>query len=54
MEHGLELFYEGFGAVLFCTAVTVMFLLFQGLYETEKAVKTNMEESHIISVMLME
>ena len=54
MENGLELFYEGCGVVFFCTAVAVMFLLFHGLYDTEKAVKDNLEESHIISVTLIE
>lgn len=54
MENGLELFYQTTGVILFCVAIAVISLLFGGLYETEEAVKTNMEESHIISVTLME
>ena len=50
----MELFYEGTGAVLFCTAVTVLFLLFGRLYDMEEAVKKNLNEGHIISVTLME
>lgn len=54
MENGLELFYEGAGAVLFCTGIVVMLFLFGRLYEAEDAVKANMEENHIISVTLIE
>lgn len=54
MENGLELFYQGMGAVMFCTAIAVMFLLFSQLYTLENAVKSNLDEGHIISVTLME
>lgn len=54
MENGLELFYQGAGAVLFCSAVMVMFLLFGQVFHMEEAVKENLQESHIISVTLME
>lgn len=54
MENGLELFYQGLGAVLFCLAAAVVLLLFGRLHETEEAVKANMEKSHIISVDLIE
>lgn len=54
MENGLELFYQGSGAVLFCAAVMIMFLLFGRVFAMEEAVRENMQENHIISVTLME
>ena len=54
MENGLELFYEGFGAALFCMAVAVMFYIFSSLHGTEELLKKNLEENHIIEVRLME
>ncbi|MFW5629486.1 hypothetical protein [Acetivibrio ethanolgignens] len=54
MENGLELFYEGFGATLFCMAVAVMLYIFSSLHGTEEMLKQNLEENHIISVTVIE